>query len=417
MADARRGRRRVHRRPADARGSRRRGRTPNYPAADPGAQLPAGRPADARTFLPVRAFAGRRRARRGALHRRDRQAAAAWCSTPKATGVRVWPRRSTKNCARPADYLLGQASFGGTTRNDFSAQHHAGAAHRRQPRAPPAHPGHHRPEARVRAAPPPRHPVHLRAQPAAARRACCVRSCVSIWPATFPPTRLGDAYEPHPTANQEIDGMMFPDMPWMLGDDGSVGRSARSRAPGVRRFRGPARPAVRLRLRRFSHRRRRCNAAPPSIRRGSPAHCRSTRRDACAANSSGCASRMACRRRSSAGHHRGRSTALTLRCQSRRWHGSPSNRARWPKTARAHFLESQGFTIVARNFLRRVGELDVVARAGDLLVVAEVRTRASDDSAAPRPASAAASNGVSPPPPHCSCSARPSCAAAACGST
>ena len=42
------------------------------------------------------------------------------------------------------------------------------------------------------------------------------------------------------------------------------------------------------------------------------------------------------------------------------------------------FLESQGFTIVTRNFLRRVGELDVVARVGDLLVVAEVRTRASD---------------------------------------
>jgi len=45
----------------------------------------------------------------------------------------------------------------------------------------------------------------------------------------------------------------------------------------------------------------------------------------------------------------------------------------------AAFLESQGFTIVARNFLRRVGELDVVARHGDLLVVAEVRTRASDE--------------------------------------
>jgi putative endonuclease len=42
------------------------------------------------------------------------------------------------------------------------------------------------------------------------------------------------------------------------------------------------------------------------------------------------------------------------------------------------FLESQGFTIVARNFLRRVGELDIVARQADLLVVAEVRTRASE---------------------------------------
>ena len=42
------------------------------------------------------------------------------------------------------------------------------------------------------------------------------------------------------------------------------------------------------------------------------------------------------------------------------------------------FLESNGFRIVARNFQRRVGELDVVARAGDLLIVAEVRTRSSD---------------------------------------
>jgi putative endonuclease len=44
----------------------------------------------------------------------------------------------------------------------------------------------------------------------------------------------------------------------------------------------------------------------------------------------------------------------------------------------AAFLESQGFSIVTRNFLRRVGELDIVARAGDLLVVAEVRMRADD---------------------------------------
>lgn len=44
----------------------------------------------------------------------------------------------------------------------------------------------------------------------------------------------------------------------------------------------------------------------------------------------------------------------------------------------AAFLESQGFSIVARNFLRRIGEIDVVARAGDLLVVVEVRTRSSD---------------------------------------
>jgi putative endonuclease len=44
----------------------------------------------------------------------------------------------------------------------------------------------------------------------------------------------------------------------------------------------------------------------------------------------------------------------------------------------AAFLEQQGFVIVARNFLRRVGELDLVARDGELLVIAEVRTRADD---------------------------------------
>jgi putative endonuclease len=45
----------------------------------------------------------------------------------------------------------------------------------------------------------------------------------------------------------------------------------------------------------------------------------------------------------------------------------------------AAFLEAQGFTIVTRNFLRRVGELDIVARDGELLVVAEVRTRSRED--------------------------------------
>jgi len=36
----------------------------------------------------------------------------------------------------------------------------------------------------------------------------------------IPTYTLGDAYEPHPTANEEIDGVMFPDMPWMVGDSG-----------------------------------------------------------------------------------------------------------------------------------------------------------------------------------------------------
>ena len=83
----------------------------------------------------------------------------------------------------------------------------------------------------------------------------------------------------------------------------------------------------------------------------------------------------------------------------------------------AAFLESQGFTIIARNFQRRIGEIDVVARAGELLVVAEVRTRASDRFGGAAASITRASNGESPPPLHCSCSDAPTCVTAACAST
>ena len=43
----------------------------------------------------------------------------------------------------------------------------------------------------------------------------------------------------------------------------------------------------------------------------------------------------------------------------------------------AEFLRAQGFEILHRNYLRRLGELDVIARRADLLVIAEVRTRSS----------------------------------------
>ena len=45
----------------------------------------------------------------------------------------------------------------------------------------------------------------------------------------------------------------------------------------------------------------------------------------------------------------------------------------------AEFLVRHGLTILTRNFRRRLGELDLVAREGDVLVVAEVRTRSSDE--------------------------------------
>ena len=42
------------------------------------------------------------------------------------------------------------------------------------------------------------------------------------------------------------------------------------------------------------------------------------------------------------------------------------------------FLRAQGLEILERNFRRRLGELDIVARDGDVLVIVEVRFRASE---------------------------------------
>ncbi len=45
----------------------------------------------------------------------------------------------------------------------------------------------------------------------------------------------------------------------------------------------------------------------------------------------------------------------------------------------AQYLCARGLTLLKRNYRRRLGELDLIAReAADVLVIAEVRTRASD---------------------------------------
>jgi putative endonuclease len=45
----------------------------------------------------------------------------------------------------------------------------------------------------------------------------------------------------------------------------------------------------------------------------------------------------------------------------------------------AEFLIAQGLSVLLRNYRRRGGELDLVARDGDVLVVVEVRTRSTDE--------------------------------------
>jgi putative endonuclease len=44
----------------------------------------------------------------------------------------------------------------------------------------------------------------------------------------------------------------------------------------------------------------------------------------------------------------------------------------------ADFLRDQGLEILERNYLRRLGELDIIARDRGVLVIAEVRTRRTD---------------------------------------
>jgi len=56
---------------------------------------------------------------------------------------------------------------------------------------------------------------------------------------------------------------------------------------------------------------------------------------------------------------------------------SSALRGRRAEDLAAEFLAAAGCEILARNYRRRLGELDIVARRADVLVVAEVRTRAS----------------------------------------
>jgi putative endonuclease len=45
----------------------------------------------------------------------------------------------------------------------------------------------------------------------------------------------------------------------------------------------------------------------------------------------------------------------------------------------ADFLAAHGLDVLLRNYRRRSGELDLVARDADVLVIAEVRTRSTEE--------------------------------------
>jgi uncharacterized protein (TIGR00252 family) len=56
----------------------------------------------------------------------------------------------------------------------------------------------------------------------------------------------------------------------------------------------------------------------------------------------------------------------------------------------AEWYEARGFDVVARNWRSRTGEIDLVVRLGDLVVMCEVKTRSSDRFGAPEEAVTAA---------------------------
>jgi putative endonuclease len=55
----------------------------------------------------------------------------------------------------------------------------------------------------------------------------------------------------------------------------------------------------------------------------------------------------------------------------------PQQSGRRAEELAADFLRAAGCEILERNYRRRMGELDIIARCAGVLVVAEVRTRAS----------------------------------------
>jgi putative endonuclease len=57
----------------------------------------------------------------------------------------------------------------------------------------------------------------------------------------------------------------------------------------------------------------------------------------------------------------------------------PVERGRVAESGAERFLEQQGLRVVDRNFRRRFGEIDLVARHGDVLVFVEVRKRSHRD--------------------------------------
>lgn len=50
---------------------------------------------------------------------------------------------------------------------------------------------------------------------------------------------------------------------------------------------------------------------------------------------------------------------------------------RWGEEVACALLQARGYRIIARNWSSRMGEIDIIARDGDVLVFVEVKTRSN----------------------------------------
>ncbi len=56
------------------------------------------------------------------------------------------------------------------------------------------------------------------------------------------------------------------------------------------------------------------------------------------------------------------------------------------ETLALRYLKKEGFRIITQNYRNRIGEIDIIAQEGEVLVFIEVKTRSGDDFGAPQAA-------------------------------
>jgi putative endonuclease len=64
-------------------------------------------------------------------------------------------------------------------------------------------------------------------------------------------------------------------------------------------------------------------------------------------------------------------------------YGERQKLGHWGESVAAHHLEANGYRIVARNWRCQIGEIDLIAQAGEVLVFVEVKTRRGRDLGTP----------------------------------